>query len=144
MNSENAFKELLRADGQAVTTQRLLMFRALARKSPLSTVKLTLLMEGNGVNRATAYRNLQLMRRLGVIRDIIGQGQRLVELSEDFAHHHHHFWCTSCGKLSDFDNPDIDNAIDGMASKLGIQVKSHQVEMSGLCQACNQNQTAAS
>lgn len=136
MAAENEFKKLLRADGQTVTTQRLLMFRALARKSPISTVKLTLLMEENGINRATAYRNLQLMRRLGVIRDLVASGQRLVELSEDFSHHHHHFWCTSCGKLSDFDNPELDRAIEELSKHLGIQVNSHQLEMSGLCKAC--------
>jgi Fur family zinc uptake transcriptional regulator len=143
MDREKAFKELLRADGQTITTQRLLMFRALARKSPISTTKLTVMMEENGVNRATAYRNLQLLRRLGVTRDVIVHGQRLVELSEDFSHHHHHFWCTSCGKLSDFDNPELDKAIDNTAATLGIQVKSHQVEMSGLCNSCLGKRDAA-
>src|ERR1700750_159258 len=115
MDSLKAFKDLLRSDGQSLTTQRLLIFRALARKSPISTVKLGLLMEENGINRATTYRNLQLLRRLGVIRDIIAGGQRLVELSEDLGSHHHHFWCTSCGRLSDFDNPELDQAIDQLA-----------------------------
>lgn len=136
MIAENEFKKLLRSDGQTVTTQRLLLFRALARKSPISAVKLTMLMEENGINRATSYRNLVLLRRLGVTRDVIAHGKRLIELSEDFSHHHHHFWCTRCGKLSDFDNPELDKAIDQLSGSLGIQVQSHQLEMSGICKSC--------
>lgn len=136
MDAVKTFKERLRTAGQSVTTPRLLMFRALARKSPISTVKLVLMMEENGINRATTYRNIALLRQIGAIRDLIVNSTRMIELSEDFGHHHHHFWCLRCGRLIDFDNPDLDTAIDAMAGKLGIRVQSHQVEMSGLCRDC--------
>jgi Fur family ferric uptake transcriptional regulator len=136
MDNEAQFKERLRATNERLTSPRLITFRALARKAPLSTVKLVALLEGNGINAATTYRNLALFRRLGVIQDIVADGQRLVELNEDFGSHHHHFWCTQCGKLQDFDNPDIDKSIEELSGKLGIKITGHQLEMSGLCSSC--------
>ena len=131
-----AFKDALRANGEKITSPRILMYKALTQKSPIPTTKLIALLEQNGINRTTTYRNLAVLRKLGVIQDIIAQGQRMVELGEDFGTHHHHFWCTRCGKLSDFDNPELDLAIDQLSKKLNVQVRSHQLEMLGLCADC--------
>lgn len=136
MNQETLFKERLRSNGERLTSPRLITFRALLRKTPLTTTKLVELLKENGIDAATTYRNLLLFRSMGIIQDVVAGGQRLIELSEDFGSHHHHFWCMRCGKLQDFDNPEIDQAIDQLSERLRIQVKSHQLELSGVCTDC--------
>lgn len=138
MDNLKAFKDLLRVNGENVTSPRVIIFQTLARKSPMTIVKLAALMEETGINRSTTYRNVQLLRRIGALRDVVAHGQRLVELSDDFGSHHHHFWCTKCGRLYDYDDPELDAAIEKMGEKLKVEVQTHQLELSGLCSSCLQ------
>lgn len=142
MDREIQFKERLRTGGERVTSPRLLIFRALLRKTPLTTVKLVGSLAASGIDPATIYRNLTLFRRLGVIQDVVAGGQRLVELTEDFGSHHHHFWCTNCGRLQDFDHPEVERYVQRVASELGIKINGHQLELSGLCTQCLAAQSA--
>jgi Fur family ferric uptake transcriptional regulator len=136
MPKETTFIRHLRSAGQRLSSPRLAIFRILVRKSPLAVPQLGDLAASHGIDRATTYRTVALFRQLGIVRDIVAGGKRLVELSDDYESHHHHFWCRHCGKLIDFDSPHIEQSLRQLADDMGVTITSHHVEISGLCAAC--------
>lgn len=136
MDLEKEFIRQLRANGQRVSSARLTIFRMLSRKNAMSVPSLAASMLTNAVDRATTYRTITLLRNLGMIRDVVAGGKRMIELTDSFKGHHHHFWCRSCGKLVDFDDGELEKELHRVAKRLGIQLSSHQLEMTGLCDKC--------
>ena len=135
-NKEKLFEARLRSAGERVSSARVAIFRSLARTSPLPIPQLVHAMQQNAINPATTYRNLRLFRELNIVRDIVAGGRRLVELSDDFDTHHHHFWCQNCGKLIDFDDAELETSIAKVARSLGTRMSSHHLEISGECSEC--------
>lgn len=136
MNKEHVFISRLQSASQRISSPRLAAFRTLLRKGPITIPQLVSLLEKQGIDPATTYRTMKLFRELEIIKDIVAGGRRLVELSDNYESHHHHFWCRNCGKLVDFDSPKLEQTIDQLAGELGIKISSHQLEMSGLCSDC--------
>ncbi len=138
MDKERLFREALNNANARISAQRLIIFRALLRNTPVSTLKLVELAGKNGIDRTTTYRTLTLFRKLGVVRDVVAGGKRLVELSDDYLAHHHHFWCRKCGKLTDFDSLVVESGLREAVKAIGGQMMSHHVEISGICADCLQ------
>lgn len=88
------------------------------------------------LDRATVYRTVDLFRTLSIVEEHVRNGRRQLELTDEFRPHHHHFWCTDCSQLTDFDSEALEQAIATAASQLGSLVTAHQVEMSGICRLC--------
>ena len=56
-----------------------------------------------GLPQSSAYRNLAVLERSGVVRRIITSDEwARYELAEPLAEHHHHLICASCGAVVDF------------------------------------------
>ncbi len=136
MDKELLFKQALGLQRERVTSPRLGLFRIMVRKSPLTTATLIAEAEKLSIDQATCYRNLALFRRIGLISDIVVGGRRMVELTDSFGAHHHHFSCRNCGRLIDFDSPSLETAISAAAADLGAIVSSHQLEIIGVCAQC--------
>lgn len=136
MNREEQFKDRLRTSGERVTTPRLAVFRILVRHSPVSMPKLLERAREEGLDTVTAYRTLDLFRKLDLVQDAGLGRNRLLELGDDYQAHHHHFTCGRCGKLFDFDSAAIEADLKAAGEKLGFSIRSHQLEATGLCAAC--------
>lgn len=136
MDPEVAYRDTLRNAGERITSPRLVIFRALIRHSPIATTRLTELAAKNGIDPATTYRTLKLLRQLGIANDVVAGGKRLVELGDTYHSHHHHFWCRRCGRLIDFDHPEVEAALTAAISASGAQMLSHHIEIQGLCASC--------
>jgi Fe2+ or Zn2+ uptake regulation protein len=136
MEQELQFKARIRLSGERLTTARLNIYRVLARYSPLPMAKLLQKAQEDGVDPVTCYRTLDLYRRLGLIEDVGLGKNRLLELTDGYQAHHHHFWCKVCGKATDFDSSQIEHELASVSSQLGIQIESHQLEAYGTCAQC--------
>lgn len=135
---DEQFIQRLKASGERVTSPRLAIFRALRQHSPLPMSKLASNAKANGVDLVTVYRTVRLFKRLKLAQEI-GLGRtKLLELTDDFGNHHHHFWCSNCGAILDFDDASFETSLASTAARLGIQIESHQVEIIGLCRKCQQ------
>lgn len=137
MDKEKLFREALNNSGVRISAQRLIIFRALLRSSPVSGLKLVEMASKNGIDRTTTYRTLALFRKHGIVRDVVAGGKRLVELSDDYLAHHHHFWCRKCGKLTDFDSRVVESSLSETVRAIGGTMMSHHVEISGICVDCS-------
>jgi Fe2+ or Zn2+ uptake regulation protein len=136
MNREQQFKDRLRVAGERVTTPRLAVFRLLLRHAPLSMASLIARSRQDGIDPATVYRTFELFRRLALVQEVGLGRNRLLEPGDDYHGHHHHFSCTVCGRITDFDSQAIEADLKQAGGQLGFEIHSHQLEATGICSAC--------
>ena len=134
--------ERLRDDGQRYTTQRRALVDLLvAVDQPLTIPQL--LDRQPGLAQSSAYRNLAVLERAGVVHRIVTSDEfARYELAEDLTHHHHHLICLSCGEVTDFEVPpavehDLEAALDRVAQRTGFQVRTHRLDLVGTCPGCS-------
>jgi Fur family ferric uptake transcriptional regulator len=111
--------EFLRSDGHLSIEELLARVR---RKSPR-------------VGYVTVYRTLKLLAdaQLAVARRF-GDGQSRFERADGAARpHHDHLICTECGRIIEFENPEIERLQDEVAREYGFAVASHKLEIYGRC-----------
>ena len=98
------------------------MYRQLARKDP-------------HIGLATIYRTLNLFCEAGLAqaRHFGAQTQY-----DNVSHkgHHDHLICTSCGKIVEFENCDIERLQEEVARRNGFTIQTHKLELYGLCSSC--------
>jgi Fe2+ or Zn2+ uptake regulation protein len=136
MDHEQKFKDHLRAAGERVTSTRLGIFRILLRHAPIAMSKLIAKAQEDGIDPVTTYRTVDLFRKQALVQDL-GMGRhRLLELSDRYHAHHHHFTCLTCGKISDFDSEAIESELHKVGVETGFEIRSHQLEVTGVCAAC--------
>jgi Fur family ferric uptake transcriptional regulator len=135
-NQTNDLKSILKSANQSLTSSRQLVFNSLKLHDPLSMSELVKLCL-NEVDRATVYRVIKLYEDLGIVQRVPVGWKYKLELSEKFSHHHHHLTCLNCSKIIDITPPEnIELDIMRLAKDYGFEVRSHQIEISGVCKDC--------
>jgi Fe2+ or Zn2+ uptake regulation protein len=131
----------LQSDGQRYTAARRAVVDALANSAhPLSLPQL--LEQHAELAQSSAYRNLAVLERAGVVHRIAStDGFARYELAEDLTEHHHHLICSSCGSVSDFTVPEdlehtIGRALGRVASRSRFAVEHHRLDLIGHCASC--------
>ena len=132
----------LRADGQRYTAQRRAIVTLLeAIDQPLTIPQL--LGRQPGLAQSSAYRNLAVLERAGVVHRIVTSDEfARYELAEDLTHHHHHLICSSCGEVTDFEvSPTMETALEAalarVAKRAGFSVGTHRLDLVGTCAGCS-------
>jgi Fur family transcriptional regulator, ferric uptake regulator len=90
-----------------------------------------------GIGIATVYRNMDLLVRLGLVRHLPLNDNRLhyeIILAED---HHHHLICTGCGRLEEFANCTFDHLADEIEKATRFLIQKHDLKAYGLCPDCS-------
>jgi len=96
------------------------------------------------VSLATVYRTMKLLSESGVVQEHkFGDGFTRYELSDEEAHHDH-LVCLECGKIIEFEEPQIEVLQDRVAKRYGFLVRAHKHEMYGLCSDCQKPKAARS
>jgi Fur family transcriptional regulator, ferric uptake regulator len=88
------------------------------------------------VGYATVYRTMKLLSESGVVQEHkFGDGFTRYELSDEDAHHDH-LVCLECGKIIEFEEPQIEALQEKIAKRYGFLVRAHKHEMYGVCADC--------
>jgi Fur family ferric uptake transcriptional regulator len=99
------------------------MYRLLAKKDP-------------HIGLATIYRTLNLFCEAGLAQARhFGTQTQFDNVSHKG--HHDHLICTGCGKIVEFENCDIERLQEEVARRNGFTIKTHKLELYGLCAACH-------
>lgn len=131
------FREKARAAGVKLTHQRLEIFRAVASSlehPSAEAVHRAVKATTPTVSLDTVYRTLWLLTDLGLLTTL-GPRQGGVRFDPN-VEPHHHFVCTRCGDVYDFESEAL-NALPLPAAvqRFGAVVSAH-VEVRGICDAC--------
>ncbi len=95
-----------------------------------------LLLEHSDIGLATVYRVLTQFEQAGILsRSHFESGKSVYELNE--GHHHDHFVCTSCGKVEEFYDAEIEQRQQIVAKAMGWTVHEHAMSLYGLCAECS-------
>ncbi len=132
----------LRSDDQRYTIQRRALVELMvAQDQPLTIPQL--LERQPGLAQSSAYRNLAVLERAGVVHRIVTSDEfARYELAEDLTHHdHHHLICSSCGDVTDFEvseamEEELESALVKVARRTGFRVSAHRLDLVGTCPAC--------
>jgi Fur family ferric uptake transcriptional regulator len=94
--------------------------------------------DGRAVARASVYRILDELDRLGlVLRLDVGQGIARYEAHRAGAeHHHHHMVCDGCGEVIPFADAELEETIGRVAQRVTFDVAEHEIVLHGACAAC--------
>jgi Fe2+ or Zn2+ uptake regulation protein len=131
----------LREQGQRYTASRRALVAALAVADRPPTIP-ELLGDRPGLAQSSAYRNLAVLERSGVVHRIVTADEHArFELAEDLAGHHHHLVCGSCGRVEDFTvsaalERSLEAALAKVADGSGFQVDHHRLDLVGRCTEC--------
>ena len=143
----SALKVELNDRGWRMTPQReilLTTFQNLEKGEHLSAeaVRDLLRKEGEPVSLSTIYRNLKMMARMGILRELeLAEGHKRYELNQPSPPHHHHLLCTRCDKMLEFRNDSVLKAGIKFAEKAGYQLLDCQLVIHAVCPSCQRSLT---
>ncbi len=87
-----------------------------------------------GIGFSTVYRTMKLLVEAGLVSERrFGDGEAVYE---NVSKHHDHCICTACGKITEFENEQIEQLQENVARRLGFELQSHRMELYGLCRDC--------
>lgn len=94
-----------------------------------------LLNERSDIGLATVYRVLTQFEQAGILeRSHFESGKAVYELNE--GKHHDHLICTSCGKVEEFYDAEIERRQQMIAQDKGWIMQDHAMSLYGLCGEC--------
>jgi Fe2+ or Zn2+ uptake regulation protein len=108
-------------------------------KKPFSVSDLQKMLKSNklSVNKTTVYRELNSLKKEGIILELQLKGnKRWYELAE--REHHHHIICVKCDKVEDFEGCESQNLINKALKQAPdfAEITNHTVDFFGLCKSC--------
>jgi Fur family ferric uptake transcriptional regulator/Fur family peroxide stress response transcriptional regulator len=135
--------ERLRARGQRVTSQRLVINRMLREQERHVTAEEVLTAVTRtlpGTSLPTVYATLELFEELGIVRRVNAGGGAV--LFDSRTADHHHVICRRCGAVHDLDAPvDLDGAM-AAARDAGFAPRRASLVIDGVCAACARDDAA--
>src|SRR5260370_26775084 len=122
-------------EGLRLTGRRELVVQASAdRPGSFAPEALVEELRPHGIGRATVYRALDLLERLGVLTRVhLGACHAFTVCDEG---HHHHLLCSSCNAVVPVDASVIESEIQKLAQRLQFRVDTHMLEVAGRCATC--------
>lgn len=134
------FRARLRTQGYSLTHAREAVFMALQNQEPLTINQLVEACPK--IDRASIYRTVKVFEKLGIVQRLqIGWKYKL-ELSDEFHVHHHHFTCLNCNTTTALpESTELEAHLVGLSAKNNFKMQNHLLEISGLCQNCQQIQS---
>ncbi len=115
----SAILDYLAIDGNHPTANEI--YEALKNETPNMSV-------------ATIYNNLNFFKQAGIVQELpFGDGSSRYDLTES---RHYHAICMACGKVVDFDYPELENVEDFIETQTNFKVVDHDFKVTGLCKNC--------
>lgn len=92
---------------------------------------------GDRIGKATVYRTLDLLVKSNLVEEHdFGEGFKRFQHRLSRQPAHHHLICQGCGRVQEFEIPEMPAVEARVARDLGFRPHRHRVEIQGLCRAC--------
>lgn len=94
------------------------------------------------ISLATVYRSLALLREAGFVQENrLGEDHNHFETVQ--TNPHYHFTCLKCGRVVEFEAPEVMEAANQLGQREGLQVVHVSLNLSGYCRDCQEENTEA-
>jgi Fur family ferric uptake transcriptional regulator len=90
------------------------------------------------IGRASVFRALDLFTRLAIIRPTYIDSSTTPTYVMLPDGHHHHFICTNCSRVIEFDDCRLGQLASDLEHRLNVHLTGHLLEFYGLCDQCEQ------
>ena len=134
--------KLMITKGYKATHSRQIIIRLFVEtEDHLRPEQIYLLIKNKGVSLPTVYRNVDILKKIGVIKEIVIQNDRYFELNM-FSQKklHIHFQCVKCGIIKEYSNSQIFKDIieqkDYIEELFDDDIEDIMIVMSGICSLC--------
>jgi Fe2+ or Zn2+ uptake regulation protein len=134
-------RQACRKRGQILTPQRRAVLRAvldLADHPTADEVHAALARRRLRVGRATVFRTLENLARLGVITKACHPGN--AARYDGHLERHHHLVCLGCDRIIDFTDARLDSLPVPSTRRFGFRVSDYTVELRGMCRECREQE----
>lgn len=142
---DESLKRIIRDLGLKVTDQRMGILRTLGRgRAHVTAQELfeKVHRQHSDIGFATVYRFLRALTDGQFVTEVrMGGLPARYELTP--RSHHDHLTCTSCSKIVEFENPDIEALQIMVARNNGFQLTGHVLELYGVCPDCQKKTSLA-
>nr|WP_018658757.1 Fur family transcriptional regulator [Allofustis seminis] len=132
--------QILRDNKIRVTDQRVAILNYMIEKESHPTAREiyeALKDDYPSMSVATIYNNLEIFVALGFVLDLhYGAESARFDLTDCM---HYHAICEKCGRIVDFNYPKLNQVEHDVAELTGFEVRSHRLEIFGVCPACQKN-----
>ncbi|MEC7881256.1 MAG: transcriptional repressor [Chloroflexota bacterium] len=135
-------RQILVDNNIPITQPRLLLLEILLKSDgPLKIQEVIKLSKGK-LAISSLYRIINDLKNFKLINEFQTlENTKVIELADVKDEHHHHIFCESCGAVYDFEvdshiEKELEKEIIKIKSKYDIIVKSHSLELLGLCKTC--------
>lgn len=137
MRKEIDTEALLRnAKGYATRDRRRVLDVLVKTRQPATAKKIHSLMGRDACDLATIHRILAFFLKAGIVRSVSYDGiSRWFDL-RDSRNHHHHVFCTSCGRIEDIPLCHAGAFTLYATREKGYEIDSHSLELFGRCPKC--------
>ena len=136
------FRDSLREHQLPVTQQREAIAQVLfesTRHLSAEDIERKLRDRGDHVGKATIYRTLNLLVEVGLATEHdFDEGFKRYEAKVGPARHDH-LICTSCGDVTEFHEPELDELQAEITSGMGFRPMSRRLKIYGVCADCQEN-----
>jgi Fe2+ or Zn2+ uptake regulation protein len=136
-----SLRRICRARGLSMTLQRRAVLRAVLDLDDHPTadrVHAALARRRVRVSRATVFRTLESLVRLGVITKACHPGSTV--RYDGRIEQHHHLICLSCDRVVDFSDKHLDALPVPDTRRFGFAVKDFRVQLRGICRECREQE----
>lgn len=86
-----------------------------------------------GLGLATVYRTVELLRRTGSVRPLVGEARPAYVRCEPG--HHHHLVCLSCGAVEETELCGAPSPSE-LQRRYGFRAEGHELDIYGTCARC--------
>ncbi len=145
---QGGLAQLAKEKGLRLTKQRRLIFSILeSAETHLNAKQILELAQRSdpGIDQVTIYRNLGLLKRLGVVDEL-----DLLHLKGDQHYYearqvrdHSHVACLGCGKVFEFYSPAMKQIGKDLLKECGFSLSFSRIEIGGYCAECRKKASAA-
>ena len=132
----------LHAQGGRMTSQRRLILQTLERLSGHPTAEQLFQIvrrQDSSLSLSTIYRTLRWLQEEDLVSTrLFHEDRRQERFDPAFPSEHHHFMCTACKSVIEFDTQLIDSIKTQFERQTGAQVQVGSIVLYGLCARCRE------
>lgn len=121
------------------TSQRISVLAELMRERDDVTAQdlhVRLRRRGSRLGLATVYRTLGLLADEGLVDALAHRPGELCYRWCDSEHHHHHLLCSTCHRVVELDDCELEPWVERASSAHGFVATGHRLEVAGVCAEC--------